>query len=114
MIQGISEEDLLGYRLMTDSKKLAAMRFLSKIEIVALLVNPPLHPFVTLKMVQLTITHGLSPMSPIGFVYYGSLLGRHGNIRAGYRFTLLARYVAFVVITSVKCILITPTLLSGL
>lgn len=34
---------------------------------------------------------GLSPVSPIGFVYFGSLLAKRGSIQLGHRFTLLAK-----------------------
>ncbi|KAL3790207.1 hypothetical protein HJC23_005579 [Cyclotella cryptica] len=86
LIRGVSENDILNCRLMTDNIKLAAMKFLAQLESVTIMVEPALHPFVTLKMF-----FGLSPVSPIGFVYFGSLLAKRGNIRVGLRFTLLAK-----------------------
>ncbi|KAL3799295.1 hypothetical protein HJC23_013020 [Cyclotella cryptica] len=91
LIRGITENDILNYSHMTDTNKLDAMRFLAQLEIITVMVKPTLHPFVTLKMVRLTILHGLSPVSPIGFVYFGSLLAKRGNIKAGHQFTLLAK-----------------------
>eukprot|EP00804_Cyclotella_cryptica_P014201 CCRYP_005628-RA/>CCRYP_005628-RA protein AED:0.02 eAED:0.02 QI:105/1/1/1/1/1/2/1150/1171 len=91
LIRGITENDILNYSHMTDTNKLDAMKFLAQLEIITLMVKPTLHPFVTLKMVRLTILHGLSPASPIGFVYFGSLLAKRGNIMAGHQFTLLAK-----------------------
>ena len=58
MIRGITENDFLGYKLMTDSNKLTAMKFLAKTESITPMVKPDLHHYVTMKMVQLTITHG--------------------------------------------------------
>lgn len=58
MIKGLSEDQLLNYRPMTDNIKLVAMRFLAKIEVIALIVDPTLHPFITLKMMQLTVMYG--------------------------------------------------------
>ncbi|KAL7483730.1 hypothetical protein ACHAW6_009383 [Cyclotella cf. meneghiniana] len=91
LIRGISENDILNFRLMTDKTKLMSMKFLAQLEIITLMVKPDLQPFVTLKMVQLTILYGLSPVSPIGFVYFGSLLAKRGNIKVGHRFTLLSK-----------------------
>jgi predicted ATPase len=58
LIRGVSENDILNYRLMTDKKKLVAMKFLAQLETITLMVKPSLHPFVTLKMVQLTMSNG--------------------------------------------------------
>lgn len=58
MIRGISEEDLLSYKMMNDRKKEMTMKVLSKMEMIILFVNPNLQPFVTLRMVQITISHG--------------------------------------------------------
>ncbi|KAL3805300.1 hypothetical protein HJC23_009007 [Cyclotella cryptica] len=91
IIRGISEDDILNYRLMTDKNKLAAMKFLSKMQHITVMVKPTVHPFVTLKMVRLTILHGLSPVSPIGFAFFGSLLAKLGNIQLGYKFVLMAQ-----------------------
>ncbi|KAL3794413.1 hypothetical protein HJC23_012950 [Cyclotella cryptica] len=91
MIRGLSESDLLNYRLMTDTTKLISMKFLAKMLGLALMVNPNFHAFVTLKMLQLTISHGLSPVSPIAFCYFGALLAKLGDLRVGYRFTVLAK-----------------------
>ena len=35
----------------------------------------------------------MSPVSPIGFVYFGSLLGKLGNVQLGHKFILLANRV---------------------
>ncbi|KAL7490060.1 hypothetical protein ACHAW6_015800 [Cyclotella cf. meneghiniana] len=91
LIRGVSENDILSLRLVTDKSKLAAMKFLAQLESITVMAKPALHPFVTLKMVQLTMLHGLSPVSPIGFVYFGSLLAKRGSIQLGHRFTLLAK-----------------------
>ena len=58
MIRGISESDLLNYRLMTDNRTLTTLKYLAKLESIALLAKPTLHPYITLRMVQLTILHG--------------------------------------------------------
>jgi predicted ATPase len=58
MIKDLSQTDLLNYKLMTDKKKLWAMKSLAKMMVIALSENPILQPALVLKMVQLTITHG--------------------------------------------------------
>jgi predicted ATPase len=58
MIRGISESDLLNYRLMTDNRLLATLKYLARLEFMALLVKPTLHSYITLRMVQLTLLHG--------------------------------------------------------
>ena len=58
LIRGLSEEDILNYRPMTDTSKQLAMKFLAKLLYISLWIKPRLQPFLTLKMVQLTVTHG--------------------------------------------------------
>ena len=60
MIKGMSEENLLNHKMMTDTISLRKMKFLAKTASIAVLMKPDLHPFITLKMVQLTIIHGMS------------------------------------------------------
>ena len=91
MLSAFSDKDLLNYRFMTDSRKLFAMKFLAKLEVSLQMIKPAMQPIVTLKMVQLTLAHGLSPMTPIGFAYFGALLTRLGDAREGYRYAKIAR-----------------------
>ena len=58
MIGGISDEHFLNYGIMNDAKKLYAMRYLSRIQIIAFHATPTLNPLVTLKMLQITVSHG--------------------------------------------------------
>jgi len=48
-------------------------------------------PIITLKMVNLSISHGMSHDSPVGFAYYGVLLALYGDIREGYHYVKIAR-----------------------
>jgi predicted ATPase len=76
---------------MTDYKKVTAMKFLAKLENSIQQVKPALQPLVTTQMIKLTIGHGLSPMSAIGFAYFGGMVAELGDIRGGYRFMRLAK-----------------------
>ncbi|KAL3804135.1 hypothetical protein HJC23_013654 [Cyclotella cryptica] len=87
----ISDEMILNYQIMSDFKKVMAMKFLAELGNALQQVNPDLQPFVTITMVRLTIEHGLSPMSSVGFAYFGGMVGALGDIRGGYRYTKLAK-----------------------
>ena len=58
LIDGISEEHLLNYKLMSNTKKLTVMRILLRLNPLAMMINPATHPFLILKMLQITITYG--------------------------------------------------------
>eukprot|EP00956_Cyclotella_meneghiniana_P039830 scaffold180686_cov23-Cyclotella_meneghiniana.AAC.1 len=53
--------------------------------------KPSLFPLVVGTLVRLTIDHGVSPMSALGFAYYGGMIAYLGDLRGGYRFTKLAK-----------------------
>lgn len=55
------------------------------------MIRPSDQPIVVLKMVQLSLEHGMSPISPLAFVSYGSLLASMGDIRQGYRYALMGK-----------------------
>ena len=48
-------------------------------------------PVITLKMVGITVNCGISPMSPIGFAYFGSFVAKLGDIQSGYKLASLAK-----------------------
>ena len=52
---------------------------------VLLFVKPALIADVSLRMVQLTLSKGITPTAPIGFAYYGQVLTSMGNISKGCR-----------------------------
>jgi predicted ATPase len=91
MIKGVSEDDLMNKPMMTDSKKLMAIKFLAEIQGIAFVILPPVHKIVIMKMVQMTIAFGLSPAAPFGIACFGSFLAKNGNLKAGHRFVLLAK-----------------------
>eukprot|EP00804_Cyclotella_cryptica_P013696 CCRYP_016138-RA/>CCRYP_016138-RA protein AED:0.23 eAED:0.26 QI:0/0/0/1/0/0/2/0/855 len=91
MLNGISDEALLNYRVMTDYRKETAMKFLAKLENSIQQVKPALQPLITVQMVKLTIDHGMSPLSAVGFAYFGGMVSELGDIRGGFRFTRLAK-----------------------
>ena len=52
---------------------------------VLLFAKPNLFADVSLRMVQLTLSKGITPTAPIGFAYYGQTLASMGNISKGCR-----------------------------
>jgi hypothetical protein len=59
MIRGKSEDDLLNYRLMNDTKMVSAMKFLAALQSISFLVKPDIHHILIMKMVQITISYGM-------------------------------------------------------
>eukprot|EP00984_Skeletonema_dohrnii_P034453 scaffold33562_cov125-Skeletonema_dohrnii-CCMP3373.AAC.7 len=85
-----TDDEILNTRQMTDPTMIMAMKFLTKLEFGMTLTKPRSVPFVTQKMIELSLAKGMSPMSPIGFVYLGSFISKLGDIRSGYRSVELA------------------------
>ena len=52
---------------------------------VLLFVKPALFADVSLRMVELTLSKGITPTAPIGFAHYGQTLASMGNISKGCR-----------------------------
>jgi len=57
----------------------------------ALLARPNLQPVITTKMIRLTLAHGITPHSSVGFAAFGMLHAKLVSIPSGYRWTKLAR-----------------------
>jgi predicted ATPase len=90
-IGSLSETNLLNYATLTDMKMSAAMKFLGKLLTIAHLENPALLSFILLKMVQISISFGLSPSSPLAFASFGSLVAKSGKVELGGLFTMWAK-----------------------
>ena len=58
ILQHNIKERLLQHKMMTDTNKQYAMKFLARLQIIAYLVDSPVHPLVILKSMQITIAHG--------------------------------------------------------
>ena len=66
MVDGMSEEELLNYKMMSDPIKLHAMKFLGRLQIIAWMVSSPIHHLVILRMVSITVRYGKSLDSRFG------------------------------------------------
>ncbi len=89
---------------MTKPEKLAAMRILSRITLVAYHAAPDLVSLLVFKQVNLSIQYGNTFVSPFAYANFGLILcGMVGNIEAGYEFGQLAlRLLAHLKIHSLK------------
>lgn len=86
----VTDEQLLNCKAMTDQVAMMKMSFLSNVEISMTLVRPMSQPIATLKMVNISLSHGMSSVSPSAFAQYGALVAKLGNIREGYRHVKIA------------------------
>eukprot|EP00986_Skeletonema_menzelii_P013592 scaffold8066_cov147-Skeletonema_menzelii.AAC.1 len=68
-----------------------AMKFLSALMALMAQIMPKSAPHVAQQIIQLSLSHGMSPASPLGFVHLGSYIANLGDIRGGYNYVKLAR-----------------------
>ena len=73
MVKGISDKDLLGMKEM-DSKLAMSMKFYSLIRLAAFMGKPEMVPFLTCRVVQLTMENGLCKHSISGFLTLAALI----------------------------------------
>jgi hypothetical protein len=66
------------------------MKFLGKMEVGMTQIMPKSAPYVSQQIIQLSLRHGMSPESPIGFVHLGSYMAKLGDIGGGYHYVKLA------------------------
>ncbi|KAK1741322.1 putative AAA ATPase, partial [Skeletonema marinoi] len=85
-----TDDEILNTRQMTDPTLIIAFKFLTKLELGMTQTKPRSVLFVTQKIIELSLAKGMSPMSPIGFVYFGAFISKRGDIRSGYRYVKLA------------------------
>jgi len=76
---------------MIDPTMIMAMKFLGKIIGGMNQIMPASSPHVTQRIIQLSLLHGMSPVSPIGFAHLGSYTAKLGDISEGYHYVKLAR-----------------------
>ncbi|KAK1742112.1 putative AAA ATPase [Skeletonema marinoi] len=91
LLSAYTDDEILNTRPMTDPTMIIAMKFLGKLEIGMSQIMPKSAPFVMQQIIQLSLLHGMSPVSPIGFVHLGSYMAKLGDISEGYRYVKLSR-----------------------
>lgn len=97
MLNQYSDRELMNYKRMTDSSKIKAMKFLARLETPCGMARPDMQPFVAMKKVHLSLSHGMCQFSPVGFAHFGALLARRGNISDGYRYSKMGKNLLSVI-----------------
>jgi len=90
LLSGYTDHEILNSRQMVDPTTIVAMKFLGKLELAMTQTSPLSVPHVAQKIIHLSLSYGMSPVSPIGFVYFGASLAKIGNIDEGYHYVKLA------------------------
>ncbi len=90
-LQRFADQELIDYKVMIDPSMIMAMKFLARLEITLYYTRPAGVPIISLKMVQLSIDHGMSPVSPIGFTYLGQHVATCGDFDEGCRYVNIAK-----------------------
>ncbi|WDD36659.1 AAA family ATPase (plasmid) [Nostoc sp. UHCC 0926] len=89
-------QDLFHLPEMVDPQKLAAMRIISRVTLVAYHLTSDLAPLLVLKQVNLSIQYGNTFVSPFAYANLGLIFcGMLGRIEAGYEFGQLALRLLF-------------------
>lgn len=87
LLKGKSDEQLMRLPHIENGEILACLQILNLMFLQALQVRPYLSPFVTLKLMKLTLTHGLSMIAPLAFSTYGMLcISGMRDVNAAFRF----------------------------
>jgi predicted ATPase/signal transduction histidine kinase/ActR/RegA family two-component response regulator len=89
-LRGRAIESLVLLPVMTDVRALAAMRVLQNITAIVYAKIPALYPLMVIKMVELSLSHGVAAESAITFATYGAIVNaietnpgacyRYGNV----------------------------------
>jgi predicted ATPase len=86
MLRNLSDDDILNLPRMYDTRKLAAMRIMILLFTYSVTGRPTLAPLIAFRLVQATLSHGLSGMASNGFACVGMLLCvAFGDIDLGIR-----------------------------
>jgi histidine kinase len=90
-LRKLSDDDVLSLPAMTDSSKLMAMRLICIIAVYANLLCSPHFPMLAMRLVRMTVKHGVSAMSAPAFGFWGALLCNIlGDIPGGVRYARLS------------------------
>ncbi|MEA5574722.1 serine/threonine-protein kinase PknK, partial [Calothrix sp. UHCC 0171] len=91
LLKGRTTQDLLNLPVMTEAEPLAIMQLLSSIIATTYISAPLLFPFVILTQVKLSINHGNTALSAVGYNSYAILLSNIlGDLDGAYDFGQLA------------------------
>uniref|UniRef100_A0A7S4IB76 Orc1-like AAA ATPase domain-containing protein n=1 Tax=Odontella aurita TaxID=265563 RepID=A0A7S4IB76_9STRA len=110
MLRGKSREELSALPVMKNENATAVMLVMNAIISMAYHGKPNLFPLIALRMVQLSVRHGLHRTSAVGFATYGMLLCGHlrdvkrGNYFGDLALSVVARFRANELLAQVSMI----------
>merc|ERR1712194_896376 len=74
LLHGKSRQELLSLPMMSETQKLAAMQFMNHALTMTFIAKPLLNPIIVLRMVKMSIEHGVCNISAFAFACYGAWL----------------------------------------
>jgi len=87
LLRGKSNEQILRMANIEEREKLSSLQILNLMFLPALLNRPKLAPFITLKLMRITLEDGLSMIAPATFAIYGMLcISARGDVDAAWRY----------------------------
>lgn len=90
-LRKLSDDDILNLPAMAESNKLMSMRLICIITVYACMLSSPLFPTLVMRLVRMTVKHGVSTMSAPAFAFWGTLLCNVlGDITGGVRYARLS------------------------
>ena len=84
-LQQLTDDCICNMQENQMKKSITVNKLYSDLAHILYFVNPALFADVSLRMVELTLSEGITPTAPIGFAYYGQVLASMGNIFEGCR-----------------------------
>ena len=85
ILQKTADDHVLNMQQTNNKKIITLQKIYSNLGDVLIFIKPSLICAVSLRMVELTISEGLTPNSPLAFAYYGQMLVVSGNLAEGCR-----------------------------
>jgi hypothetical protein len=84
-LQQLTDDCICNMQENQMKKSIALNKLYADLAFVQNFVNPALFADLSLRMVQLTLSKGITPTAPLAFAYYGQTLASMGNILEGCR-----------------------------
>ena len=100
-LQQISDEYVLTLQQTNNKKIITLQKLYSNLADLLHFIKPSLICAVSLRMVELTLSEGLTPNSPLAFAYYGQMLMGSGNLAEGCR---LGMSSCIMTVSLLKCV----------
>ena len=84
-LQKMSDDDVLSMQQTSNKKIITLQKIYSNLADLLHFIKPSLICAASLRMVELTLSGGLTPNSPLAFAHYGQMLLNSGNFAEGCR-----------------------------